>query len=1055
MTKKEVDLIRRLIATAKIGKAISMLLEYLEQDDSNYSTIIIISGQYHAFMRERLNGIIDYETHSIEHRKISRSLLDILSNIELEIEQEDTSIAINRIKTCEQTKETLLDLSNCGLTELPNEIIRLTWLTNLVLGNKSAENKNEFNGNELHLLGELKYLKHLNISSVNLKNLSFLAELKMLNSLHINGNNLEDEAILALHQLKKLEELNLSDNPISDIAFLKSFKRLKYLGLSNNSAILNAEPIGYLIQLEGLDINNVRFQNFNFIKKLVNLTELSIHGNGLSDINMIQNLHKLRGLYLSYNNIVNIVPIKQLLELEYLQLWNNKITDIEPIIHLNKIKFISIGNNNITDIPIEVIETNDINQIRSHYKSVQVEKQKELLPSNEVKLILVGNSTAGKTTLSKLLRKLPIEKQQNTTHGIQISVWQPSDEDYPILLQYPNLTVNIWDFGGQEYYHATHHVFFNQNAVYILLWDEHTNENTIASTPIFLNGVEERAEMQHFDVHYWMDSIRHYAPESPILLVQNKIEIATPATHLYSIRHNSNQDSNTNMQSTEYENYRLSLWNVDTTPQNRSYRRKFDLFCDDLMNILVKHAAQNKFHLDWAAIINHVKYRTPLPQNPFAKYPHDSLTLQAFSDTCAQITEKQLDKDSIRTILTYLHETGALLYYPKVDALTDKIFIRPAEIIQKIYLELKQSVQSTGGILDAKEIDSAYLELMKLFKIVFAHPTLEEKYLIPQYLPENNPMQILINMLSLSNLFFIQLPAFYHRDLIFKLLSADKNLIRHQYFWKNGILFAPKDNENVSILVQALQVDKLPFGWISIHFKSADDLKDYAKWCLTLFTQVTKLIKGNLWLAFNQRDFVRLRDLEKAAATGRTMIKATSSDEMLLLKKFEPYLDTPLKKTIRIFISYAHEDVGSMQSFRKHTKFYQSKGFIELITDKEILAGEPWNDRILKEIAIADMILLWISADFMASDYIREKELPAALERAKKDKIPVIPIMVRPLSWKGLPFSHLQGHLKAQKGDLTVEEDGLKALSSWQNEEEAMQLLVERIGTIIQTMLRK
>ena len=171
-----------------------------------------------------------------------------------------------------------------------------------------------------------------------------------------------------------------------------------------------------------------------------------------------------------------------------------------------------LHNNPIENIPKELFDgeyTNVLSDIRGYFTSIA----QESIRNDEVKLIVVGNTTAGKTSLMRFVREGHYENSQNSTHGIDLTRW-------PIPGR--GLQVNIWDFGGQEYYHATHRLFLDDHAVYVVVWDASTNTEQISPTDIHLSGKPYRLSLEHFSYSYWLDSIRYYAPNSPILLVQNK-----------------------------------------------------------------------------------------------------------------------------------------------------------------------------------------------------------------------------------------------------------------------------------------------------------------------------------------------------------------------------------------------------------------------------------------------------------------------------------------------------------------------------------------------------
>ncbi len=56
----------------------------------------------------------------------------------------------------------------------------------------------------------------------------------------------------------------------------------------------------------------------------------------------------------------------------------------------------------------------------------------------------------------------------------------------------------------------------------------------------------------------------------------------------------------------------------------------------------------------------------------------------------------------------------------------------------------------------------------------------------------------------------------------------------------------------------------------------------------------------------------------------------------------------------------------------------------------------------------AGIILLLISADFLASPYISDIELPFALARHNSGRATVIPVLLRPVEWRDTPFAKLQ-----------------------------------------------
>lgn len=109
------------------------------------------------------------------------------------------------------------------------------------------------------------------------------------------------------------------------------------------------------------------------------------------------------------------------------------------------------------------------------------------------------------------------------------------------------------------------------------------------------------------------------------------------------------------------------------------------------------------------------------------------------------------------------------------------------------------------------------------------------------------------------------------------------------------------------------------------------------------------------------------------------------------------------------FFSYSKEDIEHLKKFQKVLRPLERSGKIRLWDDLKIRPGEEWDDSIRAALGSADIIFLLLSHDFMATDYVDEVEIAEAMRRHEAGEAKVIPIKLRPCSWKGTPFSKLQG----------------------------------------------
>lgn len=111
---------------------------------------------------------------------------------------------------------------------------------------------------------------------------------------------------------------------------------------------------------------------------------------------------------------------------------------------------------------------------------------------------------------------------------------------------------------------------------------------------------------------------------------------------------------------------------------------------------------------------------------------------------------------------------------------------------------------------------------------------------------------------------------------------------------------------------------------------------------------------------------------------------------------------------VTIFISYAHADEELKKELDKHLKMLKRSGKVETWNDRELIAGQEWDDIIMTELSKANIILLLISIDFNASDFIWDKELASAMKRHEEGTAYVVPIILRKCEWSNLPYAKLQ-----------------------------------------------
>jgi len=101
---------------------------------------------------------------------------------------------------------------------------------------------------------------------------------------------------------------------------------------------------------------------------------------------------------------------------------------------------------------------------------------------------------------------------------------------------------------------------------------------------------------------------------------------------------------------------------------------------------------------------------------------------------------------------------------------------------------------------------------------------------------------------------------------------------------------------------------------------------------------------------------------------------------------------------LKLFISYSHLDEAHINNFRIHMAPLKTNGFIEDWYDRKIVAGHDFQDKIDNNLENADIVCLFISANFLSSDSCME-EKKNALELKKKKGIAVVSVILSACGW--------------------------------------------------------
>lgn len=117
--------------------------------------------------------------------------------------------------------------------------------------------------------------------------------------------------------------------------------------------------------------------------------------------------------------------------------------------------------------------------------------------------------------------------------------------------------------------------------------------------------------------------------------------------------------------------------------------------------------------------------------------------------------------------------------------------------------------------------------------------------------------------------------------------------------------------------------------------------------------------------------------------------------EKFIIEEKEKYKEERKRKKT-VFISYSHIDSQYLDRLKVHLKPFEKKGLIDLWEDSKIKVGEKWKEKIEKALEKSVIAILLISADFLASDFIIDNELPPLLKSAEDNGKKIIPVILKP-----------------------------------------------------------
>lgn len=583
-------------------------------------------------------------------------------------------------------------------------------------------------------------------------------------------------------------------------------KNIVGLNLSENHLAGLPKTVPKLKNLKKLVLTNNQFETFPLeILELPNLDTLYLGGNKLKGLlREVTDLRKLQHMFLDSNQLDKFpIAAGELTHFKVLDLRDNLITELPKGVVNPGVKIKWGGDRehegiylegNPFELPPVAIVKQGKEAVKIYYDSLEEENR----TLKEIKILLVGDGGASKTSLVKLLCDEEFDGEEPKTDGININSWYFTRNN--VLTK-----VNLWDFGGQEVMHATHQFFFSKRSLYILV----------------LDGRKEG------DPEYWLKNIESFGGDSPILIVLNKID------------ENPRFEVNRRFLQDKYK--RVKGFSRLSCAQGTG----LDEFSKSLCNAL---SDENILNTTWMPGWFNIKRR-------MEDIPEHYISYNQFIRICEE--DNVVEESSQESLVDFLHDLGVILHFREFS-LQGTHVLEPKWVTNAVYKIINSDeLEQSNGVLNLSLLDDI---LKKNTDTDYFYPPDKNRYIIDLMVKFELCYEIDGNTVLIPDLLDCQEPPFdfdYKQSLKF-LIEYDflpKSVIprfivkmhkdiKERLSWRTGIVLEDRDL-HVTAVVKADQREKKIYIYVNGEQKR------------TYFSEIRKAFK-RINESFEKLEFVEL-----------------------------------------------------------------------------------------------------------------------------------------------------------------------------------------------------
>ena len=643
-------------------------------------------------------------------------------------------------------------------------------------------------------LASLTGLLQLDISSTQISDLVLLTALTGLQKLFVSATAVSDLAPLV--SLTGLETLHASKTQICDLTPLATLTGLQHLYVAGIQ-VPTLAPLAQLTGLQQLDVSYTPVSDLAPLVRLTGLQLLNVSHTPVSDLTPLARLTSVEILVASHTRVSNLMSLAPLSGLQKLDVSHTPVSDLAPLARLTGLQIVDVSNSQVSDLstlrtlltedlparwssgtwggpglyvencpltnpPPEIVKQGNV-AILNYFLERELRGVDHLY---EAKMLILGEGGAGKTSLLRRLyqpeQSLPGEDE--TTKGISIHRHEFS------LKSGRRFRLNIWDFGGQEIYHATHQFFLTRRSLYVLVDDTRKDHRSVSD-----EGFK-----------YWLELIDLFGGHSPALIFQNEKGGRSKAIDFAGIKG-------------RYDNVQECYsGNLEHTDAAERLRQAIEFHASNLSHIGEELPAH------WIRVRADIEARAN-------DVPH--ITRQEYFDIYSRHLE--LDRTKALHLSQYLHDLGVFLHFQDHPLLARTVILQNAWATDAVFGILDdEAIKDQRGRFTNADCErlwqgSAYAEmhlellaLMQRFELCYALPdTQPQTWLAPELLPAAKPAT-LGNARGPDDLVLRYVYEFLPKGTISRLTVRLHRFVRDpDMAWVTGVLF---ERESSRVLVEVL-----------------------------------------------------------------------------------------------------------------------------------------------------------------------------------------------------------------------------------------------------------